>query len=120
MVDLDKLERAANAASWTGHWYDAGCNTVNCDYNSKSSEGHDEICHPVSLGITEHIANCEPSAILELIAHIRALREALLWTGAAVKAMPKDERDMLERKDTGEIKSVGQILDMADAALEGK
>ena len=64
-MDTTRLRELAAAALWTGRWYDAGCNTVQCDYNG--GEEHDEIAHPCPLGITEYIAAVHPAAILEIL-----------------------------------------------------
>lgn len=45
-----------------------------------------------------------------------AVREALKWAAAALQAIAPDE-DTVRDKATGETRSVGQILDAADAAL---
>ncbi len=45
-----------------------------------------------------------------------ALREALKWAAAALQAIAPDE-DTVRDNATGETRSVGQILDAADAAL---
>lgn len=77
MNDLDALEALAKAALWTGDWHDAGCNTVECKYpeGSELAGEHDEIAHPVPLGITGYIAAVQPKTILSLIAEVRALRD---------------------------------------------
>lgn len=64
-MDTTRLRELAAAALWTGRWYDAGCNTVQCDYSNKKE--HDEIAHPCPLGITEYIAAVHPAAILEIL-----------------------------------------------------
>lgn len=68
MTNWTELKRLAEEASWTGRWYDAGCNTVMCTYVDKDVSDHDEIAHPCPLGITGFIAAANPKTILSLIA----------------------------------------------------
>jgi hypothetical protein len=80
MIDLDALESLAKAAEWTGHWYYAGCNTVECKYppSTHNYAGQvDEIAHPVPLNVAEFIAAANPSVILDLCAEVRRLRESV-------------------------------------------
>jgi hypothetical protein len=78
MIDLDHLESLAKGAEWTGRWYYAGCNTVECKYppSTHNYAGQvDEIAHPVPLNVAEFIAAANPSAIIDLCAEVRRLRE---------------------------------------------
>lgn len=74
MTNWTELKRLAEEASWTGRWYDAGCNTVMCTYVDKDVSDHDEIAHPCPLGITGFIAAANPKTILALIAENERLR----------------------------------------------
>lgn len=65
--DKDRLRELAEQAKWTGRWYDAGCNTVICSYGKDDPAEHDEVAHPVPLGITEYLAAVNPAAILSLL-----------------------------------------------------
>ncbi len=71
LISRDKLRQLANDALWTGGWYDAGCNTVHCDYDGKD-EHHDEIAHPCPLGVTGYIAAVHPRQILALLDELDA------------------------------------------------
>ncbi len=66
--DTTALRRLASAALWTGRWYDAGCNTVNCTYaDAQTSDEVGEIAHPCPLGLTDYLVAVQPSAILSLL-----------------------------------------------------
>ncbi|MBU9420805.1 hypothetical protein KTE23_30090, partial [Burkholderia multivorans] len=68
-IDVKKLRELAQAALWTGNWYDAGCNTLMCTYpeNSGDLSGEsDEIAHPCPLGLVEYMEAAQPKAILAL------------------------------------------------------
>lgn len=75
MTNWTELKRLAEEASWTGRWYDAGCNTVMCTYVDKDVSDHDEIAHPCPLGITGFIAAANPKTILALTAENERHRE---------------------------------------------
>ena len=51
MIDTKQLRRVAEAALWTGNWYDQNCNALGCDYNAPDGDGmgHDEIAHQCRL-----------------------------------------------------------------------
>ncbi|MBR7900746.1 hypothetical protein [Burkholderia multivorans] len=74
-IDVKKLRELAQAALWTGNWYDAGCNTLMCTYpeNSGDLSGEsDEIAHPCPLGLVEYMAAAQPKAILALCDRLEA------------------------------------------------
>lgn len=78
MTDIDKIEALAKEAEWTGRWYYAGCNTVECKYppSTHNYAGQvDEIAHPVPLNVAPFIAEANPETVLALIAEVRALRD---------------------------------------------
>lgn len=68
-----------------------------------------------------YIAACHPEAIRALLAERDALREALRWTAGALQAScvagKVTEADTARSLIGNETKSIGQILDAADAAL---
>ncbi|WP_157765520.1 hypothetical protein [Burkholderia multivorans] len=96
MIDVKRLRELAQAALWTGNWYDAGCNTLMCTYpeNSGDLSGEsDEIAHPCPLGLVGYMAAAQPKAILALCDRLeaaekdaekieQAAREVLNWTEA--------------------------------------
>ncbi|WP_261537064.1 hypothetical protein [Burkholderia multivorans] len=74
-IDVKKLRELAQAALWTGNWYDAGCNTLMCTYpeNSGDLSGEsDEIAHPCPLGLVEYMEAAQPKAILALCDRLEA------------------------------------------------
>src|SRR5690554_5829428 len=71
VVDIEKLKELAQDAKWTGRWYNSGCNTVMCDYDGK--DDHDEIAHPVPIGIADYIAAVHPAAVLKLIDELESV-----------------------------------------------
>lgn len=85
-MNIEELKRLAEAALWTGRWYDGGCETLMGTYgdNSEFCESHGEIAYPFPLGIVPYLVEAQPAAILELIAkldraqaEIRALEDKL-------------------------------------------
>ena len=62
---LERLRELAEKALWTGEWYNAGCNTVQCTYNEENEHG--EIAHPEPLEICEYLSAVQPKTILELL-----------------------------------------------------
>ncbi|MBU9618124.1 hypothetical protein KTE47_10980 [Burkholderia multivorans] len=93
MIDVKRLRELAQAALWTGNWYDAGCNTLMCTYpeNSGDLSGEsDEIAHPCPLGLVEYMEAAQPKAILALCDRLeaaekdaeryRALRRGQHWS----------------------------------------
>ena len=81
-IDKERLRVLAEAATWTGKWYDAGCNTVHCTYDKEDSIQHDEIAHPVPLGVSGYIAAAHPQAVLALLDRIADLEAQLESIGA--------------------------------------
>ncbi|WP_261524494.1 hypothetical protein [Burkholderia multivorans] len=92
-IDVKKLRELAQAALWTGNWYDAGCNTLMCTYpeNSGDLSGEsDEIAHPCPLGLVGYMEAAQPKAILALCDRLeaaekdaeryRALRRGQHWS----------------------------------------
>lgn len=69
----------------------------------------------------DFIAACHPAVIRALLAERDALREALRWTAGALQAScvagKVAEADTARALIGNETKSIGQILDAADAAL---
>lgn len=98
MTDWTELKRLAEEASWTGRWYDAGCNTVMCTYVDKDVSDHDEIAHPCPLGITAYIAAVHPAAILTLIAENERLQ-------LIVEASEEVERQLQQNADVERIRA---------------
>ena len=82
--DMDKTElrKLANAALWTGRWYDAGCDTVLCTYDAQDTE-HGEIAHPEPTGICAYLAMVQPANVLALLDEIDALQSNALSSAAA-------------------------------------
>lgn len=78
----EALRALAEAAKWTGKWYDAGCNTVYCTYDKEDSILHDEIAHPVPFGVSGYIAAAHPQAVIALLARIAELESELEAVGA--------------------------------------
>ena len=78
----EALRALAEAAKWTGKWYDTGCNTVYCTYDKEDSILHDEIAHPVLFGVSEYIAAAHPQAVIALLARIAELESELEAVGA--------------------------------------
>ena len=78
----EALRALAEAAKWTGKWYDAGCNTVNCTYDKEDSILHDEIAHPVPFGVSGYIAAAHPQAVIALLDRIAELESELEAVGA--------------------------------------
>ncbi|WP_261524168.1 ead/Ea22-like family protein [Burkholderia multivorans] len=75
MIDVKRLRELAQAALWTGNWYDAGCNTLMCTYpeNSGDLSGEsDEIAHPCPLGLVGYMEAAQPKAILALCDRLEA------------------------------------------------
>jgi len=74
---INELRKLAEAAMWTGRWYDGGCETLMGTYgdDSEGAEGHGEVVHPVPLGIVPFLAAVQPAAIIALIAEIDSLRD---------------------------------------------
>ena len=81
-IDKERLRVLAEAATWTGKWYDAGCNTVHCTYDKEDSIQHDVIAHPVPLGVSGYIAAAHPQAVLTLLDRIADLEAQLESIGA--------------------------------------
>ena len=85
-VNVEELKRLAEAALWTGRWYNGGCETLMGTYgdNSEFCESHGEIAYPFPLGIVPYLVEAQPAAILELIRQrdelLAALREIAEWT----------------------------------------
>ncbi|EGD06626.1 hypothetical protein B1M_00570 [Burkholderia sp. TJI49] len=92
-IDVKKLRELAQAALWTGNWYNAGCNTLMCTYpeNSGDLSGEsDEIAHPCPLGLVEYMEAAQPKVILALCDRLeaaekdaeryRALRRGQHWS----------------------------------------
>ena len=92
-MNTEELKRLAEAALWTGRWYDGGCETLMGTYgdDSESCEGHGEIAHPVPLGIVPYLVEVQPAAVLylirqrdELLAALKDAREMVSdWAGYA-------------------------------------
>ena len=78
----EALRALAESAAWTGRWYDAGCNTVHCTYDKEESIEHDEIAHPVPLGVSGYIAAAHPQAVIALLDRIAELEAQLSAIGA--------------------------------------
>ena len=78
----EALRALAEAATWTGKWYDAGCNTVHCTYDKEDSILHDEIAHPVPFGVSGYIAAAHPQAVIALLDRIAELESELEAVGA--------------------------------------
>ena len=78
----EALRALAEAAKWTGKWYDAGCNTVYCTYDKEDSSQHDEIAHPVPFGVSGYIAAAHPQAVIALLDRIAVLESELEAVGA--------------------------------------
>ena len=78
----EALRALAEAAKWTGKWYDAGCNTVYCTYDKEDSILHDEIAHPVPFGVSGYIAAAHPHAVIALLDRIAELEAQLEAVGA--------------------------------------
>lgn len=78
----EALRALAEAAKWTGKWYDAGCNTVYCTYDKEDSILHDEIAHPVPFGVSGYIAAAHPQAVIALLDRIAELESELEAVGA--------------------------------------
>jgi len=78
-MNTEELKRLAEAALWTGRWYDGGCETLMGTYgdDSEGAEGHGEVVHPVPLGIVPFLAAVQPAAILELIAEVERLNAVI-------------------------------------------
>ena len=77
----EALRALAEAAKWTGKWYDAGCNTVYCTYDKAGSILHDEIAHPVPFGVSGYIAAAHPQAVIALLDRIAELESELEAVG---------------------------------------
>ncbi|MBU9624724.1 hypothetical protein [Burkholderia multivorans] len=74
-IDVKRLRELAQAALWTGNWYNAGCNTLMCTYpeNSGDLSGEsDEIAHPCPLGLVGYMEAAQPKAILALCDRLEA------------------------------------------------
>ena len=78
----EALRALAESVAWTGRWYDAGCNTVHCTYDKEDSIEHDEIAHPVPLGVSGYIAAAHPQAVIALLDRIAELEAQLEAIGA--------------------------------------
>ena len=78
----EALRALAESVAWTGRWYDAGCNTVHCTYDKEDSIEHDEIAHPVPLGVSGYIAAAHPQAVIALLDRIAELEAQLESIGA--------------------------------------
>ena len=78
----EALRALAEAATWTGKWYDAGRNTVHCTYDKEDSILHDEIAHPVPFGVSGYIAAAHPQAVIALLDRIAELESELEAVGA--------------------------------------
>ena len=78
-MNIEELKRLAEAALWTGRWYDGGCETLMGTYgdNSEFYESHGEIAYPFPLGIVPYLVEAQPAAILELIRQRDELLAAL-------------------------------------------
>lgn len=76
-IQPEALRALAEAAKWTGKWYDAGCNTVYCTYDKEDSILHDEIAHPVPFGVSGYIAAAHPRAVIALLDRIAELESEL-------------------------------------------
>lgn len=77
----EALRALAEAAAWTGKWYYAGCNTVHCTYDKEDSIEHDEIAHPIPLGVSGYIAAAQPQAVIALLDRIAELESQLESSG---------------------------------------
>ncbi len=82
----EALRALAEAAKWTGKWYDAGCNTVHCTYDKEDSILHDEIARPVPFGVSGYIAAAHPQAVIALLDRIAEL-EAQIEALSGVQAL---------------------------------
>lgn len=113
---METLRALANAALWTGKWYDQSCNTVACDY-SGNNEFHDEIAHPCPLGLTEYLVAVQPKNMLVFIGAVDIFVARLAELNAEVAALQKDvarldfmEKNLLReatmRFDNGSMKAV--------------
>ena len=78
----EALRALAESVAWTGRWYDAGCNTVHCTYDNADVIAHDEIAHPVPLGVSGYIAAAHPQAVIALLDRIAELEAQLSAIGA--------------------------------------
>lgn len=76
-MNTENLKRLAETSLWTGRWYYGGCDTVMGTYCSDDASDHDEIAHPMPLGVAEFIAAANPAAVLELIQQCDELLAAL-------------------------------------------
>ncbi len=82
----EALRALAEAAKWTGKWYDAGCNTVHCTYDKEDSILHHEIARPVPFGVSGYIAAAHPQAVIALLDRIAEL-EAQIEALSGVQAL---------------------------------
>ncbi|WP_429499059.1 hypothetical protein ACQUFY_08175 [Robbsia andropogonis] len=121
----EAMRKAAVMAAWTGKWYNAGCNTVMCQYEDGHPDG--EIAHPEPIGVTDFIALAYPKAILELLDELATLKTAIRIFEASGNLPPVRTRPYAELRDkmSEEQKSrvsqrVEEELKKIDAAREQK
>lgn len=67
-LDLDELLAQAEAAMWTGRWYDGGCGTL----MAETAQGCDDVAHPIPTGIVPYLVSVQPAAIQALAERLRA------------------------------------------------
>ncbi|HDR9337676.1 hypothetical protein [Burkholderia multivorans] len=90
MIDVKRLRELAQAALWTGNWYNDGCNILMCTYpeNSGDLSGESD-----EIRLVEYMAAAQPKAILALCDRLeaaekdaekikQAAHEVLNWTEA--------------------------------------
>lgn len=65
IADLRKL---AESATWTGEWYDGGCETLMC----KRKGGFEEVAHVGPLGLVPYLVAVQPAAVLHLLNQLAA------------------------------------------------
>ncbi|UXZ62561.1 hypothetical protein NUJ28_07560 [Burkholderia multivorans] len=69
MIDVKRLRELAQAALWTGNWYNDGCNILMCTYpeNSGDLSGESD-----EIRLVEYMEAAQPKAILALCDRLEA------------------------------------------------
>ena len=73
MIDTKELRRLAQDQQWIGRWYDAGCETLMAERDGE----HEEVAHPMPIGLVPYLVAVQPAAITELIDRLEAAEKAV-------------------------------------------
>lgn len=126
MIDVKRLRELAQAALWTGNWYNAGCNTLMCTYPENSGDlfgESDEIAHPCPLGLVEYMEAAQPKAILALCDRLEAAEkdaERYRYLRSRPESVEPDRIDVVYWSAMDESANEGEGLrgDALDAAID--